>query len=199
MGLMDKLLGKPSDPGKDTSLISQSEKKGLMDQNEIEKAIASREGQLSLTDCLKCSFTDVAALGTGFAQMLPALRTVATTVTVDGAGYIPINDNFPGVLKAARKSTPNIFVGSFKDAASGKSVFADFVKAGPQTVTSATTMPINPAVIIMAGMLVQIEKKLDMRVFPHCRLRRMTLKKAGKRLRKRRKQQKRLLRTRMRN
>lgn len=161
MGLFDKLLGKPSEPVKEKGLINQTDEKGLSDQSDIEKAISARAGKLSLSDCLKVPFTDIATLGAGFAQLLPAMRTVATTTTIDGVGYIPINANFGGVLNAARKSTPNIFVGAFKDSASGKNVFANFIKAGPQTVSSSATMPINPAMMMMAVMLVQIEKKMD--------------------------------------
>ena len=91
--------------------------------------------------------------------MIPSLRTVAQTVTVDGLGYIPINNYGGEVLKAFSKKTPDIFAGAFKR--DGQSVMAQFVKAGPQTITTSTLMPINPAMLIMAAMLVNIEKKLD--------------------------------------
>lgn len=161
MGLFDKLFGNSFDLEQEKGLINQTERKELADQDDIEKAISVREGNLNLADCLKISFSDIAALGTGFAQMLPALRTVVMTGTIDGIGYIPINKNFNGILKSARKTTPDIYVGAFKDSESGKSILANFIKASPQTVSVTTEMPVNPAMMMMAAMLVQIEKKLD--------------------------------------
>ena len=159
MGLLNRLFDKQPDKGKD--LIKQPKDKGLTDHNDIEKAIAARAGKLNLTDCLKFSFTDIAALGTGFAQMLPALRTTIASVTVDSMGYIPINNVYGEELRLARKSTPNIFVGSFDDASTGKAVLANFIKAGPQNVSTTMVAPINPVMLMMAAMLVQVEKKLD--------------------------------------
>lgn len=161
MNLFQKLLGNSSKPEKQTDLTNPDEKKSLIDQNEIEKAIAARSNQINLSNCLKVSFNDIMALGTGISQMIPSLRTVATSITTDGIGYIPINNVFGESLVAARKSTPNIFVGSFKDAASGKRVMADFIKAEPQTISTSAVMPINPATMMMAAMLVNVEKKLD--------------------------------------
>lgn len=161
MGLLDRFLGGPSEPEKETGLNRQPEEKSLADQSAVEKAIAARDEKTSLTDCLKVSFTDIAGLGVGFAQMLPQLRTVTTTAAIEQAAYIPINNKFNEALRIAKKSNPNVFVGSFKSAANGENVFANFVKASPESVTTSTVMPINPASMMMAAMLVEVEKKLD--------------------------------------
>ena len=159
MGLFDRFTKKNRNSSNEASLVETGDKQAIVDPNSIEKAISQRAQGINLDNCTRIPFGAVAALGTGFAQMIPSLRAVAQTVTVDGMGYIPINNYGGEMLKAFSKKTPEIFAGAFKR--NGQSVMAQFVKAGPQTVTTSMTMPINPTMLIMAAMLVNIEKKLD--------------------------------------
>ncbi|MBR3020546.1 MAG: hypothetical protein IKH57_26355 [Clostridia bacterium] len=161
MGLFDKLFGNKENNNSDSKeIISPLKQNDISNPNEIEKAITEHFQNINLSQCIRIPFSEIAMLGSSFAQMLPSLRTVTQSVTMDGMGYIPINNLSGEALKAFRKSTPDVFIGMFKDANTGKSVAAKLVKAGPQTVSSTAMMPINPAGLLMAAMLVKIEKQL---------------------------------------
>ena len=80
---------------------------------------------------------------------------------MDGFGYIPINNLGGEALRQFAKSTPGIYAGSFRDLATGKNTMAQLVKLGPQTVTANSVMPINPMMMAMAVMMVQVNQKLD--------------------------------------
>ena len=112
-------------------------------------ALAERRDSIRLEQCIKISYGDVAALGTAFAQMIPSLRTIS----IEGMGYIPVNMEAGAVLKTARDGLnwgAHVTKG-------GKSVFTKWAKAGP----SSAVMPVNPAAIMMAATLANIEKKLN--------------------------------------
>ncbi len=151
MGLFDKLLGRKNSEENNASvdLAKVSPDTALRDQSSIERAIAERKNSIRLDQCLKVSFGDVTALGTTFSQMIPALRTITTT----GTGYLPVNMAAGDVLKTAGEG---LFYGSHVTSA-GTSVMTKWAQTG----MSSTVMPINPAMIMMAAMLANIEKKLD--------------------------------------
>lgn len=151
MGLLDKLLGKknPSGNNSSTELSKAYQETGLSDQLSIDKAIAERKAGISLDQCMKIPFEDVTALGTAFSQLVPALRTITTT----GVGYIPVNMAATDVLKTAGEG---LYYGAHVTA-EGSSVMTKWAQMG----STSTVMPINPAMIMMAAMLANIEKKLD--------------------------------------
>lgn len=159
MGLFDKLFGRGNEISDEDAIIEYS--KGIISQesSEIEKAIAEKASHLR--EYKKIPLAEVAGLGGIFAELAPALRTVTHTVTFDGLGYMPINNLGGEALKFFAKDTPGIYAGSFKSIETGKSVMAQFIKLGPQTITSNAVMPINPVMMAMAVMMVQINKKLD--------------------------------------
>lgn len=159
MGLFDKIARRgKGDPG-EASMVEAKGSRAIADPNSIEGAIAEQARAIRLKDCTRIPLSSIAALGAGFAQMVPSLRTVSQTLTIDGMGYMPIN-NLPGEgLKAFKKGTPDIYAGAFQRG--DKSIMAKFVKCGPQKVTSSMAMPLNPATMIMAAMLVNIDQKLD--------------------------------------
>lgn len=158
MGLFDKLLSRKDTPAEQKSL-SVPEGAAITEASDIEKTLADKS--FSLRDCGKIPLTEIATLGGAFAQLVPKLRSVAQTVTVDGKGFLPINNIGDEALKQFSKDTPDVFVGSFKSAATGKSTMAKFIKAPPQTVSTTTVMPINPVFMAMAVMMVQMNQKLD--------------------------------------
>ena len=159
MGLFDKLFGRGNEMSEEDAIIEFSKSIIPQESSEIEKAIAEKAAHLS--EYKKIPLAEVAGLGGIFAELTPALRTVASTVTFDGLGYMPINNLGGEALKFFAKDTPNIYAGAFKSVETGKSVMAQFIKLGPQTVTSTAVMPINPVLMGMAVMMVQINKKLD--------------------------------------
>ena len=158
MGLMDKLLGRKSESSKEKSLSETPGSKELHDVSDIEKAIADRASHLK--DYKKIPLSGLAALGGMFAELSPALRTISQTVTTDGMGYIPINLG-GATLKNFAKDMPGIYAGAFKDLLTGKSTMAQWVKLGPQSITTTSTMPINPMMIAMAVMMLEVNQKLD--------------------------------------
>lgn len=159
MGLFDRVFKHGESKLTEASLTKTINSQAVIDPNSIENAIAERMQGIHLEDCIKIPLASVATLGAGFAQLIPSLRTVAQTITVDGMGYIPINNLAGETLKTFSKNTPDIYAGAFKRGS--KSVMAQMVKVNPQTITTSTVMPINPATIMMAVMLAGIEKKLD--------------------------------------
>ncbi len=159
MGLFDKLLGRKRTHTEATAISPVSENTLSEDSSDIEKAIATHVEHLG--EYKKIPIAEIATLGGVFAQLSPALRKVAQTVTMDGFGYMPINNLGGGALKQFAKNTPGIFAGSFKSLETGKSTMAQFVKLGPQTVTTSSVMPINPMMMAMAVMMVQVNQKLD--------------------------------------
>ena len=159
MGLFDKLLGRGQNQteGKD---LSNPQNPGLpQDMSAIETAIAEKASHLN--EYKKIPLGEIATLGGVFAQLSPALRTVAQTVTMDGFGYMPINNLGGEALRQFAKNTPGIYAGSFKSLSTGKATMAQWVKLGPQTVTANSVMPINPMMMAMAVMMVQVNQKLD--------------------------------------
>ena len=149
MGLFDKRVKKKDDVQNENTDLAQPTSKLTSDQSSIERAIAERGNSIRLDQCLKVPFRDIAALGTSFAQMIPSLRTITT----NGVSYIPVNMGAGDVLKKAKGG---LHWGSYKNI-DGKSILAKW----KQVDSTQAIMPINPATIMMAAMLANIEKKLD--------------------------------------
>lgn len=100
----------------------------------------------------------LATLGTGVCSLIPALHTVTQTTTVNTQGLFRLANAGAGdTLKIAKNGN---FWGAFKRA-DGTSKFAQLQSAGPLTATSTTTVPIDPATMLMAVALFSIEQKLD--------------------------------------
>ena len=159
MGLLDRLLGHGHEKEESKQIITKSDSMLSTDASDIEKAISEKVSHLN--EFQKIPLAEVATLGGMFAQLSPALRTVAQTVSVDGMGYLPINNLGGEALRQFTKSNPGIYAGTFKSLSTGKSTLAKFVKLSPQTITSTSVMSINPMMMAMAVMMVQINQKLD--------------------------------------
>lgn len=159
MGIFDKLLGRGQEKSEEKALSELPKATLPQETSDIEKAIAEKASHLS--EYKRIPLGEIATLGGVFAQLSPALRTVAQTVTMDGFGYIPINNLGGEALRQFAKNTPGIYAGSFKSLSTGKATMAQWVKLGPQTVTANSVMPINPMMMAMAVMMVQVNQKLD--------------------------------------
>lgn len=123
-----------------------------------EAFLADARTELAVYDTVSMPITGLASLGSGFASMLPAFRTVTQTITQDNTGLYSIVNIKPGdVLKKAKDGNSwAAFV-----TPEGKSVFAKLQEAKPANVTSTATMPVNPAMIMVAVALYSIDQKLD--------------------------------------
>ena len=137
-------------------------------------AVAARQDDKNILEATENMLTDIrsitsdkqirsvpiaslAALGGSAASLSPALRTVTETMTVNAKGlYTLANESVGDALKQAKDGT---FWGALKTA-EGKSKMAKLQSAGPLSASSTTTIPVNPATMMMAVALYSIEKKL---------------------------------------
>ena len=90
MSLLERITGRKKRQSDEETGIQATENRSVVDQNQIEKAIAERASSIRLEDCLKVSFSEILALGAGFSELLPAFRTITQTATISGIGYIPM-------------------------------------------------------------------------------------------------------------
>ena len=99
----------------------------------------------------------LATLGAGVSSLIPALRTVTqtTTINVDGL-YRLANAGVGDALKVAKNGN---FWAAFKTA-DGTSKFAQLQAAGNVSGSSTAVMPIDPATLMMAVALFAIEQQL---------------------------------------
>ncbi len=149
MGLLDKMINRRDDAQTKNKDHVKQNSNPIAGQSSFEQAIATHGKAIRLDQCLKISLSDMAALGTVFAQMVPSFQSI----TMKGVGYIPVNMRAGDMLK---KAGEGLVYGSHVSA-DGASHMTKWVKAGP----TKAVMPLNPAIIMMAVILVNIEKKLD--------------------------------------
>lgn len=98
--------------------------------------------------------SELAILGSGFSTIIPALRTVTTTI--DGTqGLYKVANMVPG--GQLHKTKSGSIYGSIRKAGSSP-VMAKWEEVG--NVTQSTTLPIDPMAITMAVALASIEKQL---------------------------------------
>lgn len=113
--------------------------------------------EISEQKTLSVPLAQLATLGAGVSSLLPALRTVTQTTTMNTSGLYQLANAAVGdTLKVAKNGN---FWGAFKTA-NGTSKFAQLKSAEPLTATTQSVAAINPATIMMAAALFSIEQKL---------------------------------------
>ncbi|MEE1218571.1 MAG: hypothetical protein U0L20_01450 [Ruminococcus sp.] len=106
---------------------------------------------------LSVPITQLATLGAGVSSLLPALRTVTQTTTINTTGlYQLANGAIEGALKVAKNGN---FWGAYKTA-DGASKLAQLKSVGPLSASTQSVAAINPATMMMAVALFSIEQKL---------------------------------------
>lgn len=106
---------------------------------------------------LSVPITQLATLGAGVSSLLPALRTVTQTTTINTTGlYQLANGAIEGTLKVAKNGN---FWGAYKTA-DGTSKLAQLKSVGPLSASTQSVAAINPATMMMAVALFSIEQKL---------------------------------------
>ena len=106
---------------------------------------------------LSVPIAELATLGAGVSSLLPALRTVTQTMTINTSElYRVANKTAADTLKVAKNGN---FWGAFKTA-DGASKFAQLQSAEPLTATTQSVAAIDPATMMMAVALFSIEQKL---------------------------------------
>ena len=102
-------------------------------------------------------FDKLSTLGAGVSELVPAFRQVTTQTIVDGKGlYRLANEGTGDVLKIAKDGN---YWGAFKTS-TGTSKFAKLSDAGDLIANTTTTVPVDPATMMMAAALYSIEKEL---------------------------------------
>ena len=123
-----------------------------------EQIILDTETDFEKKDAFTIPIAELSTLGSAAASLIPALRTVTQSMTVDTNGlYRIVNITADATLKAAKDGH---FWASFKTA-NGAFKLAKLSQAGSLGAEATTVMPINPATIMLAAALLAIEKKLD--------------------------------------
>ena len=125
-----------------------------------EAILAEVQIDIASVNTVKLPIEQLGLLGAGIASILPSLRTIQQSITTnDGSLFRWVNrENAAGTLKLNKKD--NLLGGTFIDK-NGKSIYAKFEAAGPQTTAGSTVMPIDPLTLMMAAALMSIEHKLD--------------------------------------
>jgi len=122
-----------------------------------ERILSDVRADSSAAATFSLPIAQLATLGAGVSSLIPALRTVTQTVTINSSGlYRLANEAVGDTLKIAKNGN---FWGAFKTA-DGASKFAQLQSAGPLAATSQTLAAINPATMMMAVALFSIEQQL---------------------------------------
>lgn len=136
----------PSDEIKETALIEIAD--GLL---------FDARANIAEQKSLSVPIAELATLGAGVSSLMPALRTVTQTTTINTTGLYQLANAAVGdTLKVASNGN---FWGAFKTA-DGASKFAQLQSAGPLTATTQSVAAINPATMMMAVALFSVEQKL---------------------------------------
>lgn len=100
---------------------------------------------------------ELSALGGAVSSLIPSLRTVTQTTSIETKGLYQLANAAVGdTLKVAKNGK---FWGAFKTS-EGKSKFAQLTEVDPLSATTQTVMPIDPATMMMAVALYSVEKQL---------------------------------------
>lgn len=122
-----------------------------------EDLILAANTDIANCQSLSMPIAQLSTLGAGVSSLLPALRTVTQTTTVNTQGlYQLANAGVGDVLKVAKNGN---FWGAMKTA-DGASKMAQLQAAGPLTATTEAVAAINPATMMMAVALFSIEQEL---------------------------------------
>lgn len=122
-----------------------------------EEMLRDARKEIANTKTRSMPIAELTLLGAGVSPLIPALRTVTQTTTINTQGlYQLANAGVGDVLKVAKNGN---FWGAFKTA-DGASKFAQLQAARPLTATNTTVMPIDPATMMMAVALFAIEQQL---------------------------------------
>lgn len=123
-----------------------------------EGILADNRTDISSLCCRSMPIAQLSTLGGGAASLLPALRTVTETRTVDAQGLYRIANAAAGdALKAAKNGN---FWAAIKKPGGG-SKLAQLKPVEAMTETTKAVMPVNPATMMMAVALYSIEQKLE--------------------------------------
>lgn len=156
MGLFEKITKR-----KDKEERQQMDFKRKADKNDLialsETILFDTRTDISLLNATSIPISEMAALGGAVASLIPAMRSITQTASINTDGlYRLANASVGDTLKIAKNGN---FWGAFKTI-DGTSKFAQLTEAGALSTTSQTIMPIDPAIMMMATALYSIEQQL---------------------------------------
>ncbi len=144
---------------------AEDERKALV-RNQLANTkitLAPLQQPADLSRARKVPIGQIAAIGTAFASMPEAFRTVTQTLTAPSAGTLMqafTADGIPLDISMLQKFKDGSgALGSFR--VDGAFQQAHLVQAGPQSLTGSAIIPYDPATLAMAIALQQIDQKLD--------------------------------------
>ena len=126
--------------------------------------LAPLDEPVSLAHARRVPLGQIASLGAVFASIPKAFRTATQTIASPGDGmYMRALDAMGNPLSISQlqqfKEAGAGALGSMR--VNGSFAQAHFYPAGPQTIKSSITMPVNPAMLAMGIALWQVNQKLD--------------------------------------
>lgn len=124
---------------------------------DINNALQNMEMDLQISQEINIPIAQLSTLDAGVSSLIPALRTVTQTTTIDMGGLYRVANAKPGdALKLAKDGTN----WGALETAGGASKMAKFQQASSVSATTTSVAAFNPATILMAAALLSIEKQL---------------------------------------
>lgn len=109
-------------------------------------------------NAVKIPIASLAALGGGIFSLLPSLRRISTVLEYENEGLYRCI--FPNGIKGQLAVKDGMNLGTIINE-KGIAVQARWQKVAPQTVSTSTAVPFNPAMLMMGAALISIDKKMD--------------------------------------
>lgn len=122
-----------------------------------EDILFDMQTDISKKDSIRLPIAELAILGSTVASILPSMRTITQTTTVNTQGLFKLaNAGVGDALKAAKNGN---FWGAFKTM-EGKSKLVQLESVTDIPATMTTVLPIDPATILLAVTLFAIEHEM---------------------------------------
>ena len=122
-----------------------------------EDMLSSVREKIADTKTISMPITELALLGAGVSSLIPAFRTFTETTSLNAQGLYRLAN---GVEGATLKKAKDGKVWGAMKTLEGKSKMAKFKEVGEVFGTETTTMPIDPATLMIAVALFTIEQQL---------------------------------------
>lgn len=155
MGVLSFLKKKPRQ--EDANLLAETLKTNDV-ISESDQLLMEVSTDLSSRNAVRLPVAEIAVLGGGLSSLLPSLRTINQTASISGTGLYQLAN--AGIGDALKTAADGSFWGAMRTATGG-SKMAKFANAGSLTVTTESVAAINPAMLVMAASLANIEHKLS--------------------------------------
>ena len=155
MGFLDKFKKNTELKPQETEIVHNKENSLLDLSNAI---LMETRTDLTEENSMSLPIDELAILGGAVASVIPSLRTVTQTTTINTSGLYRITNMVAGDKIKETKKGIKYAVVTPKE---GKTKLAQLKEAGPLSATNSTVIPINPATMMMAFALHSIEQQIS--------------------------------------